>query len=143
MDRPAVVRLEWHHRQGVDRQARQQVVHGDVTYHRHPLDALADALGQLERIDRLVDGGQRQPVQPLGVHRVVPGSRQAGDDIRAEDRLLVEAGPAGAYFAVVQHGQESSYRGGAQVNGQTQGHLAALVAVAAAEVLIGIDHDGG
>ena len=141
-NRPAVVRLEGHHRQCVDRQAGEQVVHGNVADHRDALDPLADALRQLERIDCLVDRCQRQSLQPLGVHRAVPGSRKARDDIRAKNRLLVETGSTGAYLAVVQHGQESRDRGGAQVDRQTERRLAAPVAVAAAEVFVGIDDNG-
>ncbi len=82
-------RLERLGRQGVDRQVRQQVMHGHIAHHRDVLDALQQALGQLERVDRLVDRGQRQALQAGGVLGAVLGRPQARDDICAIHRLLV------------------------------------------------------
>ncbi len=55
--------------------------------------------------------------------RAVQRGRQARDDIRAKDGLLVQPRAPGAHLAVVQHGQEGRHGGRAQVDRQPQRHL--------------------
>ncbi len=80
-------------------------------------------------------------MQALPAGRAAARRRNAGDDICAVNRLLVEAGCASAHLAILEHGQEGSDGRRPQVDCQAQRRLCLFIAVAGAEIFVGINHN--